>query len=144
MCHDRSIKESPRSTTESGDSFVYRFSCTESVLSSYEHLRLRARPATPRSGLGGSLADWGARSAHRATARGFWRSGARQQTYGGARGRSHARKRTTTSCPHGCSGSCRTPSKEGAILYRIVKGLYHSDPSVDLVFTILTHRSVLY
>lgn len=35
-------------------------------------------------------------------------------------------------------------SKEGAILYRIVKGLYHSDPSVDLVFTILTHRSVWY
>ena len=35
-------------------------------------------------------------------------------------------------------------SKEGAILYRIVKDLYHSDPSVDLVFTILTHRSVWY
>lgn len=34
-----------------------------------------------RSGLGGSLAGWGAGRAHKATARGFWRSGARQQAY---------------------------------------------------------------
>ena len=46
-----------------------------------------------------------------------------------------APKHVSGVCPLWLHGSCRTPSKEGAILYRIVKGLYHSDPSVDLVFT---------
>ena len=45
-------------------------------------MRDRAQPRDvgavgARSGLGGSLGDWGAGRAHKATARGFWRSGAK-------------------------------------------------------------------